>query len=228
MSFSMASASPSPFLSLPTEIRLMIYRLLMRKKSSGNDLFITKEMCFSPGYGPQAKDPRIEWPQLSGQLLRVCRMVSHEATVVLYSENVFHTVEPYSLHEYFLPAIGVHKVALLKSVKIYIGIDALVDLLPSSDFVQSASFTRLAIQDVSVLFKKHIGLRSIQEFSLAIPAPSPLDSLHDKILTEALATLMRRGLRKTHFLEENIEIIGSGRLEATMKLVKLSPEVYET
>lgn len=201
----------------------MIYRLLLVGKLSGNVVSVTKGMCAPPGYGPEVKEPGTQWPQLSGQFLRVCRIISQEATMVLYSENVFQTAEPYTLYKYFLPAIGVHNVTLLKSVKVDIPPEFIEEPNMYSDIVRRASFTRLAIQDISVLFKKHIGLRSIQEFSLTIPIP---DCRHVVCFGYALSTLKIRGLRETHSLQELIGVIGASMMKSkTIKLVKLSPEV---
>ena len=204
----------------------MIYRLLLLTKSSGNVVSVTKGMCVPPVSGPQVQNHcPTEPPQLSSQLLRVCRIISQEATVVLYSENVFQTTEPYSLHEHFLPAIGIQNMALLKSVKVDIGKDIIEDLHPYHALFRRAYLDNIAVQDVSVLFKKHIGLGSIQEFSLSFSTPNTLYSHNDFCHHRVVSGLMCQGLHETHTLHKQVERIGASGRITTIKLVKLSPEV---
>lgn len=63
------------FLSLPPEVRNIIYRLLLVRQ------------------GAVDKRGRTFWsaskPQLSTQLLRTCRRIHHEAITILYGENTF-------------------------------------------------------------------------------------------------------------------------------------------
>jgi hypothetical protein len=223
MAFSTHPSAPSPLLSIPSEIRLMIYRLLMVKKSSGNIVSINKEICASPEGGLQLKDAPTQWPQLSGQLLRVCRVISEEAIVVLYSENVFKTTTPSVLSESFLPAIGLQNLALLKSVRVDIGTDIIEDLTPSSWFFQQGYMACFAVLEVPVLFDEHVGLRSIQDFSVSLSTPTLMIRRHHW----CLESTRRRCLRGTHALHEQAETIGDSLTvtTTTIKFVKLSPEL---
>jgi hypothetical protein len=219
-------ASAFPFLLLPPEIRLMIYRVLLLGKASGHIVSVTKDMRVPAGSGSQVQDRcPAELLQLSSQLLRVCRIISQEAIVVLYSENVFQATEPCFLYIFFLPTIGVHNVALLKSIKVDMVIHVGKDLKPASDIGPGTSFSCLAVKDVSLLFRWYLGLRSIQEFSLSFSTPDRLQAYHRSCGNKLLSALKCRGFRETHTFHEQVETISARMRITTIKMVKLSAEV---
>jgi hypothetical protein len=222
-------ASAFPFLLLPPEIRLMIYRILLLGKASGHIVSVTKDMCVPAGSGSQVQEHCPAEPlQLSSQLLRVCRLISQEAIVVLYSENVFQATEPSFLYRFFLPTIGVHNVALLKSIKVDMVIHVVKDPKPASDIGPGTAFSCLAVKDVSLMFRWYLGLRSIQEFSLSFSTPDRLPAYHRSCGScgnKLLSALKRRGFRETHTLHEHVEIISATMRITTIQMVKLSAEV---
>ena len=79
------------FLTLPVEIRLQIYDLLLVSRNS-----VTGEKRSLPMF----KDPGDE-PRLHPAILQTCKQVHHEANSIVWSQNTFHhaaLVEHYSIH----------------------------------------------------------------------------------------------------------------------------------
>ncbi|KAF7510830.1 hypothetical protein GJ744_005930 [Endocarpon pusillum] len=142
----MAPTSSSPFLSLPPEIRMMIYRYLLSKKLTKTVVHIKKELFRQPKTCSRDKATPTVPTTLSSQLLRVCRQIYHEAVAILYSENVFKVNELHVLHEDFLCSIGVRNLALLNSVTIEVADD---DKGPGHE-LDSLRRVSLAAQDILV------------------------------------------------------------------------------
>ncbi|KAJ4372459.1 hypothetical protein N0V83_004233 [Neocucurbitaria cava] len=88
-SITAANATNSPLLSLPAEIREMIWKFAMR--SSGPDIPIdfddTAHLPKSADKFPAASHETLK--ELAISLPRVCRQVYSEAATMLYSENLF-------------------------------------------------------------------------------------------------------------------------------------------
>lgn len=87
----MAPTSSFPFLSLPPEIRMMIYRYLLSKKLIETVVHIKEELFRQPKRCSRDKANPTVPTRLSSQLLRVCRKIYHEAIAILYSELVSAT-----------------------------------------------------------------------------------------------------------------------------------------
>ncbi|KAF5553617.1 hypothetical protein FNAPI_6694 [Fusarium napiforme] len=74
----------SPFLTLPPEIRLQIYRLLLVSKAHAE-----LHYCTSKKFRLIPKEPWDCPLEIDPKILLTCRIVNEEAAPVLYSENVF-------------------------------------------------------------------------------------------------------------------------------------------
>lgn len=86
------SSNPSPFLRLPCEIRLQIYRLVLPYSKYDLDTYKTPSIEYDMIHQSIDQDstPPIEW--ISGTcpaILYVNCKIHHEATAILYSENAF-------------------------------------------------------------------------------------------------------------------------------------------
>lgn len=79
---------PLGFLSLPLEIRLEIYQLVLGHGTVFVELKTEDDSpCFLPANG------RVQNPgRRSGQLLRVCKVILSEARPVLYNNSTFHVM----------------------------------------------------------------------------------------------------------------------------------------
>ncbi|KAF5641422.1 uncharacterized protein FTJAE_4074 [Fusarium tjaetaba] len=74
----------SPFLTLPPEIRLQIYRLLLVSNAHAE-----LHYCTSKKFRLIPKEPWDCPLEIDPKILLTCRIINREATPVLYSENVF-------------------------------------------------------------------------------------------------------------------------------------------
>ncbi|KAF4436146.1 hypothetical protein FACUT_6718 [Fusarium acutatum] len=74
----------SPFLTLPAEIRLEIYRLLLVSKAHAE-----LHYCTSKKFRLIPKEPWDCPLEIHPKILLTCRVINKEATPILYSENVF-------------------------------------------------------------------------------------------------------------------------------------------
>ena len=221
------SASIFPFLSLPAETRVMVYVALLSKRSTGTVITISMRN-FDPAATRPKDEESLTIPSgLSVEILRVCRMIFHEAIEILYGKNDFHIVEAQVLRNFFLPKIGVHNVTLLTKVTIEIG-----DNDASSDLL-----------NLFIAFQKHVPLRNIQDLTLATATSTAgervtftsagfilhclidQEQVHRERQILTVSTLVHSGLDRTHVLERRGQRTSGGWLVSTLNLVKLSPEV---
>lgn len=124
------SQKPFAFLSLPTEIRLEIYDLLLicrfdRRTLSdiGGDTS-QKELIPSCVQG------------LKPAILQTCKQVYEEAIPILYSRNVFRFNMPAVISS-FLTKIGATNIKLLKFMHIFVRLDA--EILPWLEILDTLS-----------------------------------------------------------------------------------------
>lgn len=110
------SSSPFRFLSLPSELRNKIYKLILVSNSP-----IEVGACSAMSPSPMYREPLDwdwSWPRSTSMLL-VSRQIYHEAEAILYSHNFFVMYSPrLDLLECFLNHIGPVKASLLSHLYI--------------------------------------------------------------------------------------------------------------
>ncbi|KAL4916308.1 hypothetical protein BDW62DRAFT_186503 [Aspergillus aurantiobrunneus] len=112
--------SPICFFTLPPEIRIMIYNLLLL--SQANSETVQSEIIGKTGQKRVCLDQRRPKPEpqsLHPAVLRTCKQIYHEAISTLYAGNVFTASRP-SLTLAFIKKIGATNTRLIKSLEIWV------------------------------------------------------------------------------------------------------------
>ncbi|KIV98775.1 uncharacterized protein PV09_09472 [Verruconis gallopava] len=110
------------FLAIPLEIRLDIYKELLisymgqRRNPAWAVGDTDQRLITLPGC--KYLDDKTIYPQI----LRTCKQIYGEGNPILYSENVFSSLEP-SLMVSFIEQIGLKNTAFIKKLDIHVGLD---------------------------------------------------------------------------------------------------------
>jgi hypothetical protein len=107
------------FLTLPVEIRLQIYDLLLVSRFDRR-----RAPSCSVGYTDQRKvflsmEPNPVFRTLETAILQTCKQINHEANPVLYSQNVFAIVNPEEIFR-LIQQIGPVKFKLIRTLDILV------------------------------------------------------------------------------------------------------------
>jgi hypothetical protein len=166
---------------------------------------------------------------LSGQLLQVCSKIFDEAITVLYSQNAFVAVDPWSLDEGFLCRISPRNQSLLRSLKVHVDGDGICNF-------------RNAIYQLEHTFQKHLALRFIEQFTITLLTTPPSSSclepysqldmdLQETIdaykSTEALLSFVNVGRRKTHVIKASATENDGMVWKTTIGLARCAAQVRE-
>ncbi|KAN0086459.1 hypothetical protein V8E54_000147 [Elaphomyces granulatus] len=116
-------SSKVTFFSLPTEIRLQIYNLLLVSRFDGGETNQKKITCEVPdtddGSGDDGSGDRRD-RTIEPALLQTCKKIYHEANPILYSQNVFVIKHLTEDTFQFIRQIGFVNFKLIKKLEIWV------------------------------------------------------------------------------------------------------------
>lgn len=212
----------------------MVYKIVMQSQEKGNTVLISRYTVRQNRKPWKVGKVQTKWPCLSGQMLRVCRQISHEAITILYGKNVFQTVGFRVLRKLFLDKIGARNLAMLNSLKIDVEVDSSHRTYPYGEWTP----------DFLAKCERYIGLRSIQNIVMTMSYSATLQYAvrnmdvyflirdlgirpYPAICACVMSSLIHTGLHMTHDFKERSYQTSDGLLLKEVTLTKLAPEVCE-